>query len=368
MIDETAHLVIIQPTTFCNIACDYCYLPLQARASTRRMSDAVLTRIFEALYAEKLVAQDTEIVWHAGEPLTLPISFYENAIRIQNQASGGGHTPRHLIQTNATLITDRWCEFIRDNAISIGVSLDGPEHLNDRHRLDRYKKGTFSKTMRGIELLHKHNIPIHVIAVVTADALNQADAIFNFFVGQGLYKMAFNCEEITGSHHQSSLNQADMLLRWRRFLARLYDLARACDKPVVIREFKYMERALVLADANRNYTVTTPFKMLNFDVDGNFSTFCFELLTATHERYDNFVYGNIQTDTIRSLAHHPKFEAIYAEIRAGIAKCKAECRYFAVCGGGIPSNKITETGRFDVTETMQCRLHVQALADVVAGD
>jgi len=365
--DDSAHLVIIQPTPFCNIACRYCYLSTQARADTTRMSDETLTRIFEALYAEDLVGRDTEIVWHAGEPLVLPIAFYEHATRLLKSVSGGGIVPRQLIQTNATLITDEWCKFIRDHDIIIGVSLDGPAHIHDRHRVNRRGKGTHAQTMRGIDLLQRHHIPINIISVVTEDALDYPEELFQFFVGHGLYRLAFNIEEITGSHHRSSLDQDQHLSRWKHFLQVLYDLQATCNKPVLIREFKNMSRALMLADANRNYTVTTPLRMLNFDVAGNFSTFCFELLSATHERFGNFIYGNIHHDTIRSLCQHPKFERVYAEILAGIAACKATCDYFAVCGGGIPSNKVTESGSFDVTETMQCRLHVQALADVLRG-
>ena len=54
-----------------------------------------------------------------------------------------------------------------------------------------------------------------------------------------------------------------------------------------------------------------------------------------------------------------------ADVAAGVARCRESCSYFGLCGGGAPSNKYFENGSFDSTETLFCRLHRQALAEVV---
>jgi sulfatase maturation enzyme AslB (radical SAM superfamily) len=52
-------------------------------------------------------------------------------------------------------------------------------------------------------------------------------------------------------------------------------------------------------------------------------------------------------------------------IQAGVRKCRESCGYFGLCGGGAPSNKFAENGRFDSTETLYCRFKKQLLIDVV---
>jgi uncharacterized protein len=59
------------------------------------------------------------------------------------------------------------------------------------------------------------------------------------------------------------------------------------------------------------------------------------------------------------------FSTINSEIRRGVAACERSCRYFRWCGGGAPVNKLFETGRFDATETMHCRLTRQVVLDEV---
>jgi len=50
------------------------------------------------------------------------------------------------------LITQEWCEFILQNKIHIGVSVDGPQHIHNRHRVDRAGRGTFERAI----YVHEH--------------------------------------------------------------------------------------------------------------------------------------------------------------------------------------------------------------------
>jgi uncharacterized protein len=63
--------------------------------------------------------------------------------------------------------------------------------------------------------------------------------------------------------------------------------------------------------------------------------------------------------------HSPVARRLTDEIRQGVSACRDECEYFRYCGGGWPSNKFGEHGRFDVTETAMCSFIVKALLDAV---
>src|SRR5262245_62815309 len=76
-------LLVLQPTPFCNINCSYCYLP--DRQSTRRMSRATLEATFRWVFASGLARQPFTLLWHAGEPLVLPVSYYDEAIELLNR-------------------------------------------------------------------------------------------------------------------------------------------------------------------------------------------------------------------------------------------------------------------------------------------
>jgi uncharacterized protein len=100
-------LLVIQPTPFCNIDCRYCYLP--NRNSKAVVAPETLTNLFSQVFASGWVDGALSVVWHAGEPMVLPIAFYRNAFRTIDRLKPEGLPIMHSFQTNGTLIDDRWC-------------------------------------------------------------------------------------------------------------------------------------------------------------------------------------------------------------------------------------------------------------------
>lgn len=357
------HNVIIQPTQFCNIDCTYCYLP--NRRSTKKIKDETVYRIFENLKTEELISDSTDIIWHASEPLTLPISFYENAFAIIKDVLGD-IKPNHVFQTNAILINDSWCEFFKLHNVRIGISFDGPAHIHDRSRVDIKGRGTFDKVMKGVKCLQKHSIPFAVIAVVTNYALDYPDEIFDFFVSNGIYDFGFNFEESSLINSSTSINISSHYERCMSFYSRIIDLQLGCPVNVHIREVSQISNLLLFAGESYSTGMTTPYRILNFDIDGNFSTFCPEFLNVTQERFGKLDFGNVHSSSLSDMLNNETFREVYDEIKTGINACKNTCGYFSICGGGIPYNKIAETGRFSSTETQSCRLNIKMLTDIVS--
>lgn len=53
------------------------------------------------------------------------------------------------------------------------------------------------------------------------------------------------------------------------------------------------------------------------------------------------------------------------EINKGIDKCKKECDFFHVCGGGAPANKYFENGTFNSAETKYCNYNIKMPTELV---
>src|SRR5262245_47824723 len=123
-------LLVLQPTPFCNINCSYCYLP--DRQSTRRMSLDTLDQTFRWVFESGLVREPFTLLWHAGEPLVLPVSFYEVADDLLRRRNVTGIPTLQSFQTNATLLDAEWCAYLRRADVHLGVSVDGPHFLHDR--------------------------------------------------------------------------------------------------------------------------------------------------------------------------------------------------------------------------------------------
>jgi uncharacterized protein len=360
-------LLVLQPTPFCNLKCDYCYLP--NRDSTRLMSMDTIDALFERLLEGGLVADRLDIVWHAGEPLVAPIGFYEAALDRIAELLAGRSAAAHSIQTNGVLLTSAWCELIKRRRIHVGVSLDGPAAIHDAHRKTRAGKGTHARVMRGVELLQQHEIDFHVIAVITAASLGAADEMFDFFRAHGIRDVGFNVEELEGVHRASSLEAAGTREAYRHFMRRIHELTVRSAGAVRIREFEWA-RALIchppaVAHAAGIDPQVSPFRIVSVDCDGNLSTFSPELLGQQSARYGNFVFGNVRRDRMGTIIDSAGFRAAASDVAAGVELCRSTCEYFELCGGGAPANKYFEHGSFRAAETMYCRYAIQAPIDIV---
>ena len=361
-------VLVVQPSPFCNINCDYCYLP--HRTSRRRMDFDTLRTIMTRVAESGLVGPEFTLLWHAGEPLAVPVSWYEEAFEIIDSFPELRGKVRHSFQSNGTLINQKWCDFIRSHPIDIGLSIDGPAPIHDAHRKTRSGDGTHAKTIRGAELLKTNGIPFGVVAVISDASLGRPDEIYQYFRSLGIRGVGFNIEEVEGANATSSLGD-ESESRVRQFLQRVFDLNRSDGFPLQIREFENAFEALESPDQNRTpdgkyYNLETEaFAMINVDCSGNFSSFSPELLGQPTDKYGTFSFGNVLRQSLFEATANPAFQHVISDIDAGNHRCAETCPYWEHCGGASPSNKYYENGSFDSTETHHCRSMIQMPIDIV---
>jgi len=273
----------------------------------------------------------------------------------------------HSFQTNGTLIDAAWCAFFADERVGVGVSIDGPKHFHDRHRLTRSGRGTFDRTIAGIRLLRRREVPFHVISVLSPASLDAPREMFDFYVEEGIERVCFNVEESEGAHVSRSFGEIGVEAAYYRFLSEFWRLsAGAPGKITFIREIEHAIRQVIRpADAPFHNQLVEPFAITSMDWAGNMSTFSPELLGLKNFDYEDFLLGNINRDLLVDLPRRPNFTRMLADIQAGVEMCREGCEYFSVCGGGEPVNKLAENGRFASTQTTYCRLTKMRATDLV---
>ena len=360
-------LVVVQSTSLCNLDCSYCYLPdrQKKRVFDLNLLPLLIQRILESPYA----GPEFSLVWHAGEPLTLPTRWYDEATKIlyQSLADHGalGLDFTQHVQTNATLINDSWCDCFRRNRIVAGISVDGPEDIHDAHRRFRNGRGSHALAMKGIEALHRNDVPFHCISVLTEDAMEQPERMYRFFRDNGIYDVGFNVEEQEGIHTSSSMQGAAMEAKYRDFLQTFWRLSEQDGYPVVLREF---EQVISLIQGHQRMTqneLNRPFSILSVDWQGNFSTFDPELLSVASDRYGTFNLGNLRDLSLEESTKTEQFQRLFSDMSQGVHSCQEGCEYFGLCGGGNGSNKFWEHGSLASSETNSCRFGTQIPVQVL---
>jgi uncharacterized protein len=359
-------LLVLQPTPLCNIDCSYCYLP--DRDNPARLSVATARLAAQRLHEDGLAGEELTVVWHAGEPLLLSPAFYDEAIAAIAE-SLPGTCVSHALQTNATLIDARWCALFKRHGIQVGVSVDGPAALHDRHRRSRAGAGTHARVMRGIAALREAAVPFHAIAVVTAATLGQADAFFDWFEVQGITELGCNFDEAEGVNTGSSL--VDHEVEHAAFMQRLVE--RTGNGPLRVRELdaawhllrQPLPRWHWRGQAFPDNAQVQPLALITVAHDGRWSSFSPELAGQRCATHGDFWLGDVQAGGYLAALGTRRLRALWAEIMAGVQACAAHCAHFEHCGGGAPANKFYEHGHFAGSETLYCRSMLQRPFDAV---
>ena len=105
----------------------------------------------------------------------------------------------------------------------VGVSLDGPKEIHDRHRVDTAGKGTFNRVTASIRLLETYGVDFNILTVVNAANARHARQLYDFFKKNNYgWQQYIECldplGEVQGGHDYSLTPQ-----RYERFLKDLFD-------------------------------------------------------------------------------------------------------------------------------------------------
>ena len=233
--------VMLKPAgAHCNLACKYCYYlekkHLYGDNSHRHLMSDELLEQFTKEYIEAQTMDSVLFTWHGGEPLLRPLNFYQKAVELQKKYAQGRHID-NVIQTNGTLLTDEWCEFLAENHWLVGISIDGPQEYHDHYRLTASSNPSWSKVMQGIQLLKKHRVEWNAMAVVNAYNAEHPLEFYRFFKENGCQYLQFTPIVERGVRHQdgrtlASLQDSDEAMladysvtpqQWGNFLCAIFD-------------------------------------------------------------------------------------------------------------------------------------------------
>src|SRR5450759_3930998 len=149
-------------------------------------------------YAEYIIqhieASTEDIItfsWHGGEPLLAGIGFFKKVLKFQEKNKPAGSTIVNGIQTNGTLLDERWCHFLAEKKFIVGISIDGPGEFHNQNRRTKGNNNTFLNVIRGYELLKNHGVLPEILCVVNANNVNHPLIVYNLFKQLGAEYMTF---------------------------------------------------------------------------------------------------------------------------------------------------------------------------------
>lgn len=227
----------------CNLNCSYCYRENASKINAPQdISLEVIDRSLASIlsYKQWLYAlhgwnkqPSLYFIWHGGEPLLIGIPKMIQILEIQKKYQNLGLLINNCVQTNGTLINEKFFELFKKERFQIGVSIDGPAEVHNQHRVFRDGSSSFKNTLRSIRELNNHKYPWSAISVITEESLGKEESIFNFFKDEKPWEVDFT----PAFFYETEISLSPE--SYARFMIKMFDLwAAETPLPFDIRFFK----------------------------------------------------------------------------------------------------------------------------------
>nr|WP_237487052.1 anaerobic sulfatase maturase [Vibrio hippocampi] len=353
----------------CNIDCNYCYYLskqdlLEYKKGCSPMMDEVALEHYIKSYIEAQNTPEIIFSWQGGEPTMLGLSYFEKVVQLQQQYCPDGVLISNDLQTNGTLLDDKWCQFLAKNNFLVGLSIDGPQMLHDAYRTNRAGRGTHQQVMKSVALLHQYNVKFATLTCVNNLTSQNPLEVYRFLRDEVKSPQMQFIPIVEPSSFRTTApqtwkdddqpRQGDKRLipghrnsimeswcvtdhAWGNFLIAIFDEWAQNDIGKVF--IQYFE-AWVETWMGRNNPLCTlgPFcgKGLALEPNG-------DLYSCDHYVYPEYKMGNIQDRKIDAMAFSSQQQEFgFAKNKTLNSQCQ-ECDYQFACFGECPKNRFIKT-------------------------
>lgn len=336
----------------CNLSCRYCYYLEKAKLYPQQapLSEELLETFIQQ-YIEAQTMPQVLFTWHGGEPLLRPLSFYQRALELQ-QLYARGRQIDNCLQTNGTLLTDEWCEFLRENRFLVGISIDGPQIFHDAYRCH-----SFDKVMRGIQLLQQHSVEWNAMATVNHLNADFPVEFYRFFKDIGCQYLQFTPiveRESRGQITDFSVTPE----QWGRFLCGIYD---EWVKEDVGQIFVQLFDATLANWAGEPPGICsmspTCGRAAAMEANG-------DVYSCDHFVFPEYRLGNIRQQSLTAMLYGERQQQFGRNKSATLPRQCRECQFLFACHGECPKNRFLKDKYGEPGLNFLCKGYQQFFAHV----
>jgi uncharacterized protein len=178
----------------CNLRCRYCYYLDKKNLYPAEESFVMGDDILEKYIIQHIEASTEETIffsWHGGEPLMAGIDFFRRVVSLQKKYKPSGVEIVNGVQTNGTLVDNKWAWFFAENNFIVGISIDGPGDMHNKFRTTSDCRSSLAQVLKGYEILRRYKIKSEILCVVNSYNVKFPLVIYNFFKELGVSYMTF---------------------------------------------------------------------------------------------------------------------------------------------------------------------------------
>ncbi|MBL0156143.1 MAG: anaerobic sulfatase maturase [Bryobacterales bacterium] len=326
-------LLIKPASAVCNLDCTYCfYLDREAdpykELPARLMTDDTLQRLVDSFLFYSYPA--STFAFQGGEPTLAGLPYFTKLVEYQQKYGRNGQSVSNALQTNGVLLDKDWCQLFHTYNFLIGVSLDGPEEVNDLYRVNKGAQGTWRKVMQGIEVMQREKVEFNILCVLSQANVHKPKETYKYFRSLGIQYMQFiplaefNAD---GSPMPFTITPEE----YGRFMCEIFDLWWPERRKVRVRFFDNLAEALAGQKPGSCTMHETCDSYVVVEYNG-------DVFPCDFFVEKDWKLGNVNLDSFPEIARRQKRYSFAGKKTIAHPECQV-CEYQAICHGGCPKTR-----------------------------
>jgi uncharacterized protein len=325
--------VYINPTDRCNGNCPYCYIPKEDRVNGRHMDpddlDNVLKKI-EEYHKDNCTDKGRKpvVIFHGSEPLMVKKMLLNVFRTFKGRIIFG-------LQTNATLLEERDVQFLIEQNVSVGISLDS--YSDEQNGITRkMEKGVnaYDSAVNALKWFDGYK-GLSVITTITSHNLTELSKIIKFLHSYKVKAVLLNPVRCTakGTAYLRPDNIA-LFYSFKQAIETAIELNKTHADKIVISDFVNIILAIIAPTARRLMCDITPC-----GGGRRFFTIMSDMTTAPCGEFiglKEFHSVNLKTHSISRALESASFNEVRSRVAESITGC-SECLYKNICGAPCPA-------------------------------
>lgn len=331
--------VVVKTTHECMNECIYCSTELDAEKGF--MDYTTLNNMIFKISEWNVPSKRTVFIWHGGDPLLMSLNFYKNIVAIQKDflLEHPEHKFFNDVQTSGMGL-EKYIDFFAENDFSVGMSLDGPKHIQDVTRPKKGNNPSFDEALRMVKLAKEKKVGGGVICLLNTKTRDHLEEIYSFFKKEHI-------------HHKVNI---------------MLPMGRAKDKPELALKPTEAGKAMIeyfdmwFDDHSTPVLDVAPFTEIihnlgasknqilkvSYPVGCTFRNDCANTFISVvpggnvypcgrFSGTKDYRLGNINTDSMDTLMASEPHTTLLKRHYEGVESCK-NCDYLSICNSGCPDN------------------------------
>ena len=346
---------LLKVASRCNLDCDYCYVYHHVDQTWRNqpkfMSQETIQNFglqLNSYVAENDIGQFS-IIFHGGEPLLFSAEgLAEASATIRSEVAADCELD-FSIQTNGHLLTNEALKILEQAQIGVSLSLDGPKHVNDMHRLDHSGKSSFDATFDALQRLIDKRSEIFQGVLAVIDPRVPPNELFEFFTKFDIPQLDLLLPDATHVNPRQDKEKQYILREW---LNEAFELWYRDYTELPIRFFDALLGSRLSVPSPTDVMGFGAVSLIVIDTDGSYTDH--DVFKITEEGI-NQLNANVRSDSFESIARHPTIvkHGQLLSIDGVASECKT-CPVLEACGGGSVMHRYHIDRGFEAP-TVYCR-------------